>query len=107
MRGRSHNRESIVVGVPQGFPDSAQPVPFAQRSHRGRHDASHMQQIQMLDGDRLGAEEGDALDLQEAMIQGVGESVCDPLRHHDAHQQWQQHPDIARDLHSNTFEQRI
>ena len=108
MRRCTDNGEAVVLGVPQSFKDSAQPVSLAQRDHGGGHDASHREQVQVLDRYGFRAEEGDALDLQQPMIEWVGQGIRHPLGHHDADQEGEQHPDITEHLHNKgKFEAKL
>ena len=49
--------------------------------------------------DGLGVQEGDALELQQGVVQGVSGEIPHPLGHHDSHHDGQQELDVVGDLH--------
>ena len=49
--------------------------------------------------DRLGVQEGDALELQQGVVQGVSGEIPHPLGNHDSYHDGQQELDVVGDLH--------
>ena len=70
-----------------------------------RHGVLSSEEVQVehrpvrLEQDGLGGEEGDALELEEGVVEGVGEQVPRPLGHHDADHDEEELVDVVGDLH--------
>ena len=75
------------------------------RLHWLRHRVLGREQVQVEDravvphDERLRGEEGNTFELEESVVERVGEEVSGPLGHHDGDHDQQQLVDVVRYLH--------
>eukprot|EP00955_Chlamydomonas_euryale_P054246 355754-Chlamydomonas_euryale.AAC.8 len=68
------HKQGLNLNTPRAHPHA-----FLEQHHRGVHDVRDRDEVQALLGHRLGRQERNALNLQQAVVEAVRHGVCHPL----------------------------
>ena len=100
-----HHGEAAVRAAQQQLGDAVHRGEDVDRLDWLRHGVLRREQVEVEHravtphDEGLGRQEGDALELEERVVEGVGEEVPGPLGHHDGDHDQQQLVDVVGDLH--------
>lgn len=98
VRAGLHHGEGRVAGLGQRARNLRDGAEERERDGGGGHDLAHRVELQALGGVGLVGEERQALELNQAMVQRVGDRVRRPARDHDGGHEGQQEVRLVGEL---------